>query len=537
MLGLARLLITLIGIVGAVSAAATGEDTVELGPSAHTGPAVFPASVFRHYYNNPTATAAQPQSVVTDPILVHPDHLPHVRPIPPPPPLPAAPSLLCQHAVTQVLSIASNPVFGNDTCTKSQASLEVDKFIAMAAPEEGLALAVALCHHFNFNSDCDTMFGKLGLGGVVTQVVANMMASCGIFTVMLCQNFLSLYPLPPVSPFNLTGCFPKSKPDPLRAPTKPSGKKLKVLHSSDLHLDARYANGAEANCTGGLCCRTNQFNSASPNHTVFPVPRFGAFLWWFDFILFTGDLVAHDPDNQLSRYTVLFDLFKKILGAGPVYAALGNHDSYTQTQNAPHALGHPLASQFSWNYDHVAALWEHEKWIPESAVALARAHYAAYMVRRQDGLRVITLNTDLWYRANYFNMTTHDRSGMLRFLTDELQDAEDILYANNATNIRAETAESVSWVGPSITPLTRLNSGFRLYEVDSSTFDILDAHTWISDVSTTREAHGKNIIEWGPHDPLNATWWHHVIEQVSENPSLITTFNTSQGKTSVMSPD
>jgi sphingomyelin phosphodiesterase len=31
-------------------------------------------------------------------------------------------------------------------------------------------------------------------------------------------------------------------------------------------------------------------------------------------------------------------------------------------------------------------------------VQLARAHYAAYMVKRTDGLRIITLNTDMWYR-------------------------------------------------------------------------------------------------------------------------------------------
>lgn len=43
----------------------------------------------------------------------------------------------------------------------------------MAAPEQGPPLAVALCNYFNFNSDCATMFGPLGLGGVVTQVVAN----------------------------------------------------------------------------------------------------------------------------------------------------------------------------------------------------------------------------------------------------------------------------------------------------------------------------------------------------------------------------
>ena len=67
----------------------------------------------------------------------------------------------------------------------------------------------------------------------------------------------------------------------------------------------------------------------------------------------------------------------------------------SRAQDAPHALGPTLAEQFSWNYDHVASLWEHEKWIPESAVSLAKAHYSAYMVRRQDGLRIITLNTDL----------------------------------------------------------------------------------------------------------------------------------------------
>jgi sphingomyelin phosphodiesterase len=50
------------------------------------------------------------------------------------------------------------------------------------------------------------------------------------------------------------------------------------------------------------------------------------------------------------------------------------------------------------NYDHVAKLWEHEQWIPQSAVAQARAHYAAYSVQRTDGLRIITLNTDLCKR-------------------------------------------------------------------------------------------------------------------------------------------
>ena len=41
-----------------------------------------------------------------------------------------------------------------------------------------------------------------------------------------------------------------------------------------------YATGAEANCTSGLCCRANNHNNNSPNNTLSPAPRFGAFRWY-----------------------------------------------------------------------------------------------------------------------------------------------------------------------------------------------------------------------------------------------------------------
>ncbi|KAI0778609.1 sphingomyelin phosphodiesterase [Trametes elegans] len=666
-------------VVFSVSALAEPVTTDALGPSAFTAPGRFPTSVYKHYYNSPTATSAQPQPVISDPIshkiypfeLTNPATLPknntrdpHVLP-------PKASSgQLLESAFAQVLSIASNPTFGTNNCARCQAALEVGKFLALAAPEQGPTFAVRACEHFGFNKDCATQYGIFQLGSVITQVVANADVA-GLDGQMICSHFLSgLCPAPTTTPLNLTGWFAKPKPNPLPAAKKPSGKRIKVLHLSDMHIDPRYANGAEANCTSGLCCREINHNRASPNVTVFPAPRFGAYLCdspfslitaalqaipvlagtersGFDFTVYTGDLVSHDSENQLSRdyvrYTevVLYDLLKRTLGSGPVYAALGNHDSYNQAQDAPHSLGGQLAEQFSWNYDHVASLWEHEGWIPHSVVDQARAHYAAYMVRRQDGLRVITLNTDLWYSANYFNyinMTNPDVSGMLRFLTDELQAAEDagdavwilghvlsgwdgsnplqnptnlfyqivdrfsphvikaiffghthedqvmIYYANNATDISAQTAAAVGWIGPSITPLTNLNSGFRVYEVDSGvrassphtrripdimypsgvrpldtisvqTFEILDAHTWKSDVNSfpqldaegsagpvyeyeysTRAAYGANITGWGPDDPLNATWWHHVTEEMEADSSLVTVFNTFQGKSSVRSP-
>jgi len=45
------------------------------------------------------------------------------------------------------------------------------------------------------------------------------------------------------------------------------------------------------------------------------------------------------------------------------------------------------------------------------------------------------------------------------------EDEVMIYYANNGTNQSLSTALNTGWVGPSVTPLTNLNSGFRVYEV------------------------------------------------------------------------
>lgn len=48
-----------------------------------------------------------------------------------------------------------------------------------------------------------------------------------------------------------------------------SGQRVKVLHLSDLHLDARYLVGAEANCSSSMCCRGDTSNSTASNGQIF----------------------------------------------------------------------------------------------------------------------------------------------------------------------------------------------------------------------------------------------------------------------------
>ncbi|KIJ63471.1 hypothetical protein HYDPIDRAFT_175880 [Hydnomerulius pinastri MD-312] len=613
--------------------------------SAFTAPGEFPTSVYESYWNNPTATAAQPQPVISDPVtssifpanLTDPANFPKNDTVDPHPlPLPSEPSQLLQAALAQIQSIATNPALANDTCAQCQASLAVAKMLVMAAPEQGPLLTQAVCEYFNYSTTCYDEYSRLALGSVFSQVVA-LGDMGGYDGQLICSSQLDLCPVPPTIALDLTGWFAKPKPNPLPPPKQPSGERLKVLHVSDIHIDPRYATGYEANCTEYLCCRENVWNAATPDQIVLPAPRYGSFLCdtplslmlsamqaipvvtetegtGFNFSLFTGDLTSHDPDNQYSRAYVeyaeimVYDLLKKYLGPSPVYATLGNHDTYIQFQMIPYALGgYVLGNQFNWLYDHVSTMWYYEGWIPEASVEYARTHYAAYTVKRPDGLRIISLDTDICM-LNYFsyiNATQPDPFGILRFLTDELQDAEDvgdrvwivghvlsgwdgtqsqlnptnlckhvdrysphvianiffghthedqlsIFYANNATDMSAETAQTVSWIMPSLTPLTNLNSGFRMYEVDSATFDILDAYTWISRVDefpaldnqtevgptymleySTREAYGGNIT-WGANDPLNATWWHLVTEQMENDPSLVQTFNKYQSKSSTM---
>ncbi|KAH7102564.1 sphingomyelin phosphodiesterase [Auriculariales sp. MPI-PUGE-AT-0066] len=641
-------------------ASPTGVSSLTRGPTNFTAAGAFPTDAFKHYYNEPTQTTQQVQPVITDPISskIYPLELTDPRAVPtnnavdrhlfPPA---ASKHALLANAIYQIDSIVSSQYLKSN-CSKCIASLEVAKFVVLAEPKLGPKLAVALCIKYKTewksqrDSRCHSTYNEHGLGAVITQVIS--FADVGGYDgQMLCNSFVNgTCPRPPPTPLDLASWFKKPKPDPLPEP-KRSGQRVKVLHLSDIHLDPRYLNGAEAACNSTaedtfarMCCRYGVYNGTVGRHeTVLPAPRFGAWLCdtplaltmasleaipvlagtedtGFAWSIYTGDLVAHDADNELSRdyvmYTesLVYDLMRRYLGSGPMYVALGNHDSYNHAQDSPHSLGGPLENQYSWNYDHVAALWEYESWLPSVAVASARAHYGGYSVQREDGLRIITLNTDMWLTSNFFNYInmTADTSGMLRWLTDELQDAEDvgqrvwivghvltgwdgthalvnptnlfyqivdrysphvianiffghthedhfsIYYTNNATVKTAATAMAVSWIGPSITPLKHLNSGFRVYEVDSGSFEIMDAHTWISNVSSfsalegqieqgptyeyeysTRDAYNQSIT-WGKDDPLNATWWHMVTAEMNNSVALVQKFTKFQSKSSDWNP-
>lgn len=567
--------------------------------------------------------------------------------------------------------ISSETTTSKGNCNKCMQALTAAKKAALYVPQMVPEAIIHLCKSFSFksNESCESSYARNTFGPIWTQVLAYADVE-GLDGEYICNNLYPQFcPSPHAQPLNTSNLFPKPKPANPSIP-KASGKRVKVLHMSDLHLDARFGVNSEANCTSGLCCRVDSYNRYSMNKVTLPASPYGSFHCdspydlalaavqavgpltgtgkrkgacgskeSLAFTIYTGDLESHDPAPRNSRRyleyieTAVFDMFKRYL-TGPVFVTLGNHDSVPADIDATHGLPGRLGKQMSWNYKHVSGLWEHEGWISHEIAKEAETHYGGYSVLTHHGLRIISLNTsmynilifrfffdynavsgliwtyiDLWYKRNFLNFVNTvdpDASKMLSWLIEELQKAEDkgervwiighilagwdgynampdptnlfyqiverysphvianiffghthedqfnIYYADNGTIKSTETALNTAWIGPSVTPLTNMNSGFRMYEIDTGDFNIYEAYTFYSNVSeypglrdkgptyqfeySTRETYGS-AAEWPEEAPLNATFWHRVTEGMEKDLSLVSLHNFLQGKMSMKSPE
>lgn len=116
------------------------------------------------------------------------------------------------------------------------------------------------------------------------------------------------------------------------------------------------------------------------------------------------------------------------MGEVPVYATLGNHDSLPEAYNTQNLFcGANGTNAFSWNYELLSSMWQNNSWINASEALQASTHYGAYAHTTAQGLRIISINTDFWYKSNvfnYWNMTNPDISGILTWLASELTACE-----------------------------------------------------------------------------------------------------------------
>jgi sphingomyelin phosphodiesterase len=93
--------------------------------------------------------------------------------------------------------------------------------------------------------------------------------------------------------------------------------------------------------------------------------------------------------------------------------------------------------------------------------------------------------------------------------------------------------------------MSDLNSGWRLLQIDSETFSVINAQTYFANISDsltwtepvweleydTRAAYGS--LEWPVEAPLNATFWHETTESMLKNTTLLEIYSTLETKSSM----
>lgn len=408
----------------------------------------------------------------------------------------------------------------------------------------------------------------------------------------------------------------------------PSGRTFRVLHLSDIHFQPGYAEGAEAECGNSMCCRDGALphmgHMGTRGRPSMPAPPMGYYRCdtperlvrsslghvmqtgrdarpagagkAFEFAIFTGDMVDHDPlfisyEKSVQEEIETMTYLKRYLGDIPVYAVLGNHDTYPFAQVAQESSG--FGNLFTWNADLMAQMWEEYDWLDTAAAQQVREHYGGFATITRQGLRIISLNSNFWYIYNLYNywnvastdprtgkLRYEDTSGVLKFLVDELlkceqrgqrawviahippngddtlaipaamltqiverfsphvvaglffghthQDQFQLLYGGSrgyGHEKWQEQALNVAWIGPSITPLTDFNPGWRYYDVDAETFGVVDSHNFYARLNDSFDE-GRDELDWrhlysarAAYDPdqtwpeaapLNATFWHRV---------------------------
>ncbi|KAF9401486.1 hypothetical protein BGX21_001571 [Mortierella sp. AD011] len=442
-----------------------------------------------------------------------------------------------------------------DSCQMCQQGMQIAQDFSLQAPELVPGVLRVLCAKYRVLrlDACAGLMERLGpqLAEIFSDM--NLNGSDGYYA--CAYSFPGSCPVPVHQPEAIN--FPKPKPVNAQQPA-PSGETIKVLHFSDWHLDPLYKPGTEAKCSHNICCRDyGSWNDPGPIKK--PASKWGdgrcdtpidlglnalqaitKFVPNATFGLFTGDIISHDSWMITEKYIgdeekKSYDLFKQYLQDMKLYVVMGNHDSYPSDQ-APGRMRPNSYTTHKWLYDHVAGIWEQNNWITSQEADYARSHNAMFLTRPLPGLKLITLNTDLYYVRNYFTMLDtemDDPSGLFHDLILELQDSEDrnervwimghmapvtrslprssvlfqriiarysphviagiftghyhqdkfvVVHDPDAPEQSEQSAINVIYQTPSVTPLDNSNPAIRWYDVDAKTFSILNTHTVIADI-------------------------------------------------------
>uniref|UniRef100_A0A1W7R9I3 Sphingomyelin phosphodiesterase n=1 Tax=Hadrurus spadix TaxID=141984 RepID=A0A1W7R9I3_9SCOR len=428
---------------------------------------------------------------------------------------------------------------------------------------------------------------------VFSRIVLSPAEVCGLLLGKSCAKVYNPFhnwtiPLPPL---------PKPPSRPLPQP-KPNAPVVRVLQLSDTHFDHLYKEGSNANCKEPLCCRSadnipdnpkdragkwgDYRNCDTPLRTLEHMLKHISRNHKIDYVLWTGDIPAHDIWNQsrsdqvfLLRY--ISELMSTYFKGLPIFPALGNHESYpVNSFPIPEITG---KRSVSWLYDELALAWG--PWLPSSVLPSIKKG-AYYSVKVNPGFRIISLNMNYCNTLNWWLLiNTTDPAQQLQWLVNELQTAEFLgekvhiighippgandclkIWSQNYYRIIDRYNDTVvaqffghthmdefevfydiashthptgiAYVSPSITTYNGVNPGYRIYTVDgnypNSSRTVLDHETYYLNLTEANLSDKpKWKLEYTAKKAFNMTTllaseWDNLLKVFEKNDNLFQKF-------------
>ncbi|CAA7268234.1 unnamed protein product [Cyclocybe aegerita] len=321
------------------------------------------------------------------------------------------------------------------------------------------------------------------------------------------------------------------------------------------------------------------------------------------FSIFTGDVIEADiwslTQDEVASDLQQFNNEMATLLNSPVFPTIGNHEA-APVNSFPRNTTRGKNSQ--WVFDTQSEGWASMIGSPAATQVRHLSGSYATMVP-YTSLRIISLNTVYWYQDNFWLFDSDrfqpDPNGVLAFAVEQLQQAEDggqrvwiiahmppssgdamldqsnyfdqivqrykntiagqfyghshvdefALAYSDYSSRSADTASSIAWMAPSLTPRDA-NPSFRVYDVDPDTYEVMDSRTFVSDLAdpdfqtfpvwkqeySARETYGPAIGGWPATQSLNPSFWHRVTDAFVSNDALFQTFNAFKTRGVNVSP-
>lgn len=365
---------------------------------------------------------------------------------------------------------------------------------------------------------------------------------------------------------------------------------IKILQFSDIHLDHFYAPGSPTDCDLYICCRTIWSGKGSAGHygaytCDLPNITLDSLLASFrnilpqpDIVIYTGDNPPHDIwiesfTGQVEATQFLVRYIRNGIGNGTIYPALGNHESFPQSQYyAP-----------KWEYQNLtyslSSIWQ--EWVTlgqEQVDTVQLGGYYTMLLEGYPGLRLVAMNTDYGYAANFYTFLndqnyyynehqkwvyntlenakkngekvllvghvppcdTSSTSQFGAFILDICRRYEETIVGILMAHTHQDQFNMVKddngvygtvLISPSVTPFLNQNPSYRVFEMDRKTYKLLDYHQYHMNLTKANELYEHGIEpEWelmysaremyGLKD-LTPASWAGLLERMKHNDTLV----------------